>query len=118
MSFYWSKFQPAESQISREEENLHRIRDHDDPNINKANLVNKNFLYSHRDSANRSDKLSNLNVFPRDPIWDAMTETERVENGLPSKGQYRINSFLHFTVFGIALGNFALKLVKFSDKKA
>jgi len=104
MSFYWTKFQPAEGILSKEEENLYRIRDYDDPNINKANLVNTNFLYTHRDSRNRFDKLRNMHVYPRDPIWDAMTEAERVENGLPSKAQYRINSFFHFFVFGVILG--------------
>jgi hypothetical protein len=105
MSYYWTKFEPTEGQIQKEEENLYRIRDHDDPNINKAHLVNKNFLYVHRDSRNKFDKLKNMNIYPRDPIWDVMTETERIENGFPSKTQYRINSFYHFIGFGIALGN-------------
>lgn len=113
MSFYWSKFQPKEESISKEEENLYRIRDYDDPNINKALLVNKNFLYHHRDSNNKFDKLRNMNVYPKDPIWDSMTETERIENGLPSKTQYRMNSIYHFIAFGLFTGKFSFNFKRF-----
>jgi len=104
MSYYWTKFLSTEEQISKEEENLYRIRDYDDPNISKGKLVNLNFLYQHRDSKIKPDKTKALTITPKDPIWDSMTETERLENGLPTKTLYRIYSFQHFTIFGFALG--------------
>jgi len=101
---YWSKFHPSEENISKEEDNLYRIRDYDNPNINKAKLVNLNFLQTHRDSNIKYDKTKAFTIYPKDPIWDSMTETERVENGLPSKSLIRLFSFQHLFLFSIALG--------------
>lgn len=105
MSLYWSKFTTQENNISKDDEHLYRIRDFDDPNINKAKLVNWNFLFPHRDSQYQVDKVVHLNLVPSDPIWETMNETERVENGLPTKFSYKLNSYYHLTLFAVALGN-------------
>lgn len=104
MALYWSKFQSSENNLSREEESLYRIRDDDDPNINKAKLVNRNFLAPHRDAAHKYDKIKLMTFIPKDPIWESMTENERIENGLPTKALYRMSSFYHLLIFGTALG--------------
>ena len=111
MSLYWFNFQPKNiNSINKDEKDLYRIRDYDDPNINKAKLVNKNFLYPHRDSNGTHDKFRVSNITPKDPIYDTLTENERVENGLPTKFQYRINSIYNSLLTGFALG----KIKKFT----
>jgi hypothetical protein len=105
MSLYWFNFQPKNTEsLNKDEKDLFRIRDYDDPNINKAKLVNKNFLYPHRDSNGTHDKFRVSNITPKDPIYDTLTENERVENGLPTKFQYRINSIYNSLITGFALG--------------
>ena len=51
-----------------------------------------------------NDKMRINFVTPSDPIWDTLTENERVENGLPSKFQYRIRSVYHVILLGLGLG--------------
>jgi hypothetical protein len=105
MSLYWTNFKEKNTEsLTKDEKDLYRIRDYDDPNINKAKLVNKNFLFPHRDDQGTYDKMRINFVTPSDPIWDTLTENERVENGLPSKFQYRIRSVYHVILLGLGLG--------------
>ena len=105
MSLYWTNFQPKNTEsLCNDEKDLFRIRDYDDPNINKAKLVNKNFLYPHRDSNGTYDKMRNNYITPSDPIWETLTENERVENGLPSKLQFKIESIYNTIFCGLGLG--------------
>ena len=105
MSLYWTNFQAKNTEsINKDEKDLYRIRDYDDPKINKAKLVNKNFLFPHRDDQGVSDNNKLSYLTPSDPIWDTLTENERVENGLPSKFLFKMYSIQHTVLTGLALG--------------
>lgn len=104
MSLYWTNFQAKNTEsLHKDEKDLYRIRDYDDPNINKAKLVNKNFLYTHRDDEGTHDNMRMAFTKPSDPIWNTLTENERVENGLPSKFLFNIRSIHHAVLSGLAL---------------
>lgn len=112
MSLYWTNFQAKNTEgLDKEEKDLYRIRDYDDPNINKAKLVNRNFLFPHRDEEGSHEKMRVTYIVPKDPIYDTLTENERIENGLPTKFHYGIRSIYHTAFCGAALGK---KIIYFS----
>lgn len=107
MALYWTNFQEKNADsLSKEEKDLYRIRDFDDPNINKAKLVNRNMLEDHRDSEGTHDVNRHRYITPKDPIWESLTENERIENGLPTKFLFKTYNSLHTFAISMALGNF------------
>jgi hypothetical protein len=97
MAFFAGRFDPIEKgKVDPEVEKIYRIRDND-PEIKKMKpmLVDiREMLNSNPDNVDRKDNLYNFITFPRtDPIYNQLTEEEKIENGLPSNYLMNIGSF-------------------------
>lgn len=93
MSFFWGRFDPILGLIDPEVKNLYRIRDND-KEYSKGFLVDESsgrgrFI----DNQGSQDMITELTAVNTDPIWETMTEHERIENGLKSKLQFRTLNF-------------------------
>ena len=111
MSFFWGRFDPIEGEIDHEVKQLYRIRDNDNKHT-KGFLVDMTTIAGYSlDSRNPQDMITQSVTVNTDPIWEAMTEEERIENGLTSKLQYKIMGPASVAIFPIITGKIIKKII-------
>jgi len=99
----WGRFDQVEANVTDEVRDLYRIRDNDAQYANSpASLVDLNNVGLNREALDNSNYNKVFSIKPTDPIWLRMTESERIENGLPTRQLIFFSS-----VYGIGL-SFAL----------
>jgi hypothetical protein len=85
MNSFYSFFDPVDINDS-EVRSLYRRRENDpEYKNNPGKLVDPKFLYNFKDLDGWIGQSSRFGSFPVDPHWQKMSDSQRIENGLPTK---------------------------------
>jgi hypothetical protein len=87
MAFYSGRFNTEDtSQATDLEKQIYRVRDNDRNPFNSQSKGNQCQPYfMSKDSGIHTNVIRFMSINYNDPIWQTMSEHERIENGLPTK---------------------------------